>query len=101
MKKDKKIQTIISILCEYYGITDDQFNSKSRKNEIVQVRHLAVYMIRYEMGLTFREISEILKKEVSTVIRNFQNISNIIRHDIILQKEIKEIKENINKNPNV
>lgn len=95
MKKEEKIENVINIICEYYNITRDQFKSKSRKFEIVQVRHLVVYMIRYEMGLTFREIGEILNKEVSTIIRNFQSISDIIRHDVILQKDIKEIKEKI------
>lgn len=97
MKKEERIQNIISTLCEYYDVTSEQFTSKSRKAEIVQVRHLAVYMIRYEMGLTFREISDVLNKEVSTIIRNFQSISDLVRHDVILQRDIKEIKEEINK----
>lgn len=97
MNKEHKIKNIITTICDYYSTDLDQFNSLSRKAEIVQIRHLVLYMLRYELGITFREIGEILKKEVSTVIRNFQNISNVVRHDVILQKEIKEIKEKIRK----
>lgn len=98
MKKEDKIKYIINILCEYYNVSTEEFFSKTRKAEIVHVRHLAIYMIRYELGITFREIGDVLNKEVSTIIRNFQTISDIIRHDVILQKEVKEIKEDIRKN---
>lgn len=52
-------------------------------------------MIRYEMGLTFREIGEVLNKEVSTVTRNFQTIQDSIHHDKSLQLEVKELKSKI------
>ena len=96
MGKEEKIENIVNVICEYYNITKDQFESKSRKFEIVQVRHLAVYMIRYEMGLTFREIAKILNKEMSTIIRNFQTIGDRIHYDPQLKNEIREIKNNIN-----
>ena len=50
-------------------------------------------MLRYELGLTFREIAEILNKELSTIVRNFQSISDLVYQNKILQKEIKEIKD--------
>ncbi len=96
MNKHEKIQNIIIIICKEFNISEDQFKSKSRKSEIVYVRHLVTYMLRYELGITFREIGEILDREVSTVIRNFQTISDIIRHDVIIQKDVKNLKELIN-----
>lgn len=92
MKKEEKIQTIKQVIAEYYNIDEKTIDSKTRKAEVVKVRHLILYMIRYELGLTFREISEILSKEVSTVVRNFQSISSHVNHDKIIQKEIHDIK---------
>lgn len=77
----------------YYDVDEETLNSKTRKAEIVQIRHFIVYMIRYELGLTFREISDILNKENSTIIRNFQTISDRIMRDKMLQLEIQDIKK--------
>lgn len=93
MKKEEKIKIIKQAISEYYNVTDKMIESKSRKSEIVKVRHLILYMIRYELGLSFREISEILNKEVSTIVRNFQTISAHVIHDKVLQKEVGEIKK--------
>lgn len=92
MKKEEKIRTIEQIICEYYEVLEKDMRSKTRKSEVVLVRHMITYMARYELGITFREIGEFLNKEVSTVIRNFQTISNSVHHDKILQKDVQELK---------
>lgn len=71
MDKINKIKEIKNAICSYYNIAECEVDSRSRKAEIVKVRHLILYMTRYEMGITFREIGSILHKEVSTVVRNF------------------------------
>lgn len=97
MKKEEKIKTITKIIADYYSVDEALITTRTRKAEIVKVRHLMLYMIRYELGLTFREISEILNKEVSTIIRNFQTVSSLVNHDKLLQKEITELKNSIRK----
>lgn len=97
MKKRRKILHIVASVMNYYDVDEETLNSKTRKAEIVQIRHVIVYMIRYELGLTFREISDILNKENSTIIRNFQTISDQIMRDKMLQLEIQDIKKEIRK----
>ncbi len=95
MKKEEKIKIIKQIISDYYDVDEQLINSKTRKSEVIKVRHLILYMIRYEMGITFREISDILSKEVSTVVRNFQSISSQVNHDKVIQKEIADLKKSI------
>ena len=98
MSKKSRTQDVINIICDYFGIDIRQFNSKSRKSEIVLARHLAIYFLRYEIGMTFREISEVINKEVSTVVRNFQKICDLMEHDIVIQKDARRLKNKFNKN---
>ena len=92
MKKDEKINVIKNTISEYYGFTINQIENKSRKSELVKVRHIILYMLRYELGLTFREIADILNKEMSTIVRNFQSISDLVYQSKSLQVEIKELQ---------
>ena len=97
MNKEEKINIIKNEILNYYNISLEEFESVSRKAEIVQARHIVLYMIRYELGLTFREIAKILNKETSTIIRNFQSISDRSYTDKLLQRELHELKINIRK----
>lgn len=92
MKRDDKIQTIIETVSDYYGISSNEVFEKTRKQEIVKVRHIILYFLRYELGFTFRSISECLHKEISTVVRNFQTIQDNISYDQILKQEMKDLK---------
>ena len=93
MKKDEKIKLVKNTIADYYELTIEQIEETTRKSEVVKARHIILYMLRYELGLTFREIAEILNKELSTIVRNFQSISDLVYQNKILQKEIKEIKD--------
>ena len=98
MKKDEKIKLVKNTIADYYELTIEQIEETTRKSEVVKARHIILYMLRYELGLTFREIAEILNKELSTIVRNFQSISDFVYQNKILQKEIKELKDIIKEN---
>ena len=96
MTKNEKLNQIVKTLCNQYDITTEQFNSKCRKANIVKVRQLFVYYTRYDMGLTFRELGEFMNRDTSTIIRCFESISNVIHYDVVLKKDLEEVKKLLN-----
>lgn len=92
MNTEEKIKIIKTLVSEYFEISVDKLLSKTRKSEIVKARNYCMLILRYELGLTFNEIGKVLNKECSTLIRNYQTITNEISINKRCQEEIKDLK---------
>lgn len=95
MKKEMKIGKILEIVSNHFNISKDDLLSQNRQANIVIAKQFAAYFLRYELGITFREIGEIMNKQTSTVSRAVQCASDLVRHDVILQREMRELKDEI------
>ncbi len=40
------LEVVDRIVCEHYGLTEDDLRSPSRRRDIVDARHLAIYLVR-------------------------------------------------------
>jgi chromosomal replication initiator protein len=80
-KKDMSIEDIQRVVCEYFQIPDDLLRGKSRKQEIVYARQIAMFlskeMTRYSLksiGLHFGG------RDHTTVIHAVQTIQNLLKN---------------------
>lgn len=93
MNVNDKKQIVINAVSEYLQISEEVIKSKCRDSAAVKARNYVLILLRYMLGMTFKEISSFLNKDYSTLVRNFQKIStNIIRNEE-LNGEIKHLKE--------
>ncbi len=97
-RKDITIEEIQRVVCQYFEIPDDLLRGKSRKQEIVFARQLAMFlskeMTRYSLksiGLHFGG------RDHTTVIHAIRTISEMIRDggDIRVRETVEAIRKKI------
>ncbi|MEX0595277.1 MAG: chromosomal replication initiator protein DnaA [Candidatus Paceibacterota bacterium] len=87
---------ILDIVASYFHIKKEDLLSKSRKKDIASPRHIAMYLIREELKLTFPNIGESLGgKDHSTVIHAWNKIKKDINSNYTLEQDITIIKNRL------
>ena len=66
---------IIDCVAEYYGLSAAQVRGDSRKKEIAQARHMAVYLTREITGLSLPRIGDAFGRDHSTIINSCDKIT--------------------------
>lgn len=91
---NKKVDTaeIISAVCKYFSITNEEILSGRRKQELVLPRQIAIYLIREQTTKSLPEIGKIMGgKDHTTIMHGEKKISDLLKTD----KYIKEAVENL------
>jgi len=95
--KENKVKDIKGIVCEYYGFTENEINSKTRKREIVQARQIAMYFIHRCTKLSLEMIGMMFKSgkhvfDHATVLNAIKIVNDLNDVDKSFQIEFKEIE---------
>lgn len=70
---------IIHMICEHYGLTEEELRSPTRKRETVFPRHLSMYLIHRKTKLSLLKIAHIFgRNDHSTTVNAIQSIQNFI-----------------------
>lgn len=90
--KPVTIESIISKVCDYYGIEADAIQTKSRKHEVVQVRQISMYLAKKYLDLSTSKIGAYIgKRDHATVL----HACTTVRDQIEVDKSFKIDMENI------
>lgn len=93
-KKDLNTKSIKNAVKNYYGLSKGQIESKSRQSNISFARHIAMFLCRRHLDISFKEIGENFGgKDHSTVIKGINKIENSIRNEKDVKLAIKQIEE--------
>lgn len=91
---EMSIDFIQKVVCDYYNMPVNQLFSKSRKRDIVHVRHSSMYFAKKYTELSLSQIgAKCGDKDHATVLHACRAIENLIATD----KKIKEDLNNIDK----
>lgn len=91
-------ETIISVVCDRYGITRDEIKSLSRKERVKTPRQIAMYIMKEKTDIPLRKIAAKFNlKDHSTVISAVKRIENEIRCNSLFEIEINELIKEITK----
>lgn len=92
--KEIKIVFIISEICRRYNVTDFQLVSSSRQRNIVEARHMAMYVLRKKTAMTHLSIGKRFgDKDHTTVIHAVGKVESLSKvypefaeklHDIMM-----------------
>ncbi|MEK9161445.1 MAG: chromosomal replication initiator protein DnaA, partial [Patescibacteria group bacterium] len=97
--KPTKIITIdhlIKVIALYYNIEEKSLSEKTRRQEIVKPRQIAMYLLRNDLNTSYPYIGRRLgQKDHTTAIHAYKKITNEIKINKNLEQEIINIREMI------
>ena len=87
---------IVDIVSNYYNITPADLKSKRRSNEVAVPRHIAMFLCRNLLDMTFPQIgSEFGNRDHSTVMHACSKVSDDISSIPETRKDVDELKKRI------
>lgn len=92
-KKLMSVKDVIQIISDFYNLEDGVIYKKTRKKEVVKPRQVIMYILREDFNISYPSIGEKLGgRDHTTVIHSYEKIKNDIKIDLILNKEINQIR---------
>ncbi|MBR4623705.1 MAG: chromosomal replication initiator protein DnaA [Clostridia bacterium] len=87
---------VISKVCDYYDITEENLKSQTKSRNIAYPRQIAMYLLKSLTGLTNQKIGEYLgRTNHSTVIHGCNKIASDIEKDQDLKNTVNDITQRI------
>lgn len=84
---------IIDSVCSFYKITRDKLLGKSKKKELVQPRQICAYLMCEIMNIPLVSIGEAMGgRDHTTVIHSRDKITNLIKINDRVAKEVEDIR---------
>lgn len=97
--KNITFNDIIKAVAEFYEISPNDITKRSRKQDIIEPRQIAMYLLREMLKMSFPTIGEkIGKRDHTTVLHAYEKISKELTENPSLNHKIILIKEKIYKN---
>ena len=91
--KNLDFKDIINSVSDYYGLTKQQILGKSRTKNISNARHIAMYLARKNLDLSYLKIGEEFGgRDHATVISACEKIEKLIRDNDSYKKAVSEIE---------
>lgn len=93
-KKGKiDVDRIISVVADYYSLTDAQIKSNVRTSQIALARQIAMYLAREILGLTYQVIGRTFSKDHTTVLSNVVKIETNLKTAAGLRKVVDKLTD--------
>ena len=95
-KDNLSVDSIKNNVASYYGLTVKQIDSKNRTRIIVNARHIAMFLVRKHLDISFAKIgSEFGGRDHSTVVSAYDKIQKLVKKNSSYQTAVNEIEKKI------
>jgi chromosomal replication initiator protein len=95
-KTEFLVEHICNVVCKYFNIKQEIFQSKTQKREIVFARQIAFYFARKYTKLSLAKIGEkVGGKDHATVRHGIITVENLMETNKKYFKTVKEIRDKI------
>lgn len=96
-RNEISVNKIKRVVADYYGLTKQQLISNSRTKNIASARHIAMYLCRKFLDLSFIKIGEEFgKRDHSTVINACEKVEIGLKTDLNYKQALLELEKLIN-----
>ncbi len=96
-KREITADLIINTVAEHFNISSQDLRGSKRNSEIVQPRHIAMYLCRNMTNLSLNSIGESLgKRDHSTIMHGIEKVDNDIKQYEDIRRTIDVLKKKIN-----
>ena len=90
------VNDIIYAVADYYGLTKQQLVSKTRTKNIANARHIAMYMSRKYLDVSFDRIGkEFGGRDHTTVLSAYEKIDDLVKENESYKQIISEIRKQL------
>ena len=90
---------IISIVCEYFGISQEEVVGKKKSKEIVEPRMIAIYLINEILDMPLTSIGKLFGgRDHTTIIHSRDKITELLKTNNKTKNIIAEVKTKIKAN---
>jgi chromosomal replication initiator protein len=88
---------VVDLVARKFNLTVEKLLGRDRTKDVAFPRQIAMYLLREETNFSFPQIGEVLGgRDHSTVMYAIEKISDQIKHDDRLQRDIVLLKQQIN-----
>lgn len=96
---DVDIENIQKVVCQYFNVKEEEIKGKSRTQNIVKARQIAMYLCKEYTELSLKAIGyHFGGRDHSTVIHAIQTISDLIEVDSSIRQDVSALMKIIGKN---
>jgi chromosomal replication initiator protein len=96
VKSPLTIETIQRTVCDYFNIPEDLIRAKTRKQEIVGARQIAMYLAKELTNCSLKTIGlHFGGRDHSTVIHAYQSVEDQMRIDQKYQANVQQIRRRL------
>jgi len=90
------VNTIESVVCDFYNIKCELIHTASRKRQIVQARQVTMYLSKNYTEMSLAQIGSLIgKKNHATVLHSINTVKEQMEVDKIFREEIAEIEKKL------
>lgn len=94
--KNITVNEVVKTVSEFYEISQSDLTDRGRKQEVVEPRQVAMYLLREILKLSYPNIGEKMgKRDHTTVIHAYEKIAKEITTNSALNQKILLIKERL------
>lgn len=95
-KRELSIEYISKVVCDYFSMSVDALQAKTRKREIVQARQIAMYFSKSLTKYSLASIgSQIGSKDHATVLHACKTVNNLKETDKNFRQYVEEIEKKL------
>lgn len=88
---NNRINLIVKVVSDFYGIEIRLIFSKSRRQDIVEARHILAYCLREKYRLSFPVLGKILNRDHTSIMHACENSITLITNNKEVNKLVKSI----------
>lgn len=97
-KKPITPDTILTCTCNYFHVKKEDVFTKSRKQNIVQVRQIAMYLTQKHTSLSSSRIGQLIgNRNHATVLHSCRNVEDRLHVDKAFKAKVDEIEASLHK----
>jgi len=97
IKSPITIEEIQRVVCDYFGIPEDLIRAKTRKQEVVNARQVAMYLAKELTNSSLKTIGlHFGGRDHSTVIHAYQSVEDQMHVDSKYQSNVQQIRRKLN-----
>lgn len=94
--KKLRPQQLISLIAKQFDYKNKELVGKSRKAELVRARHITMYLLREEMGLTLQRVAQLMGgRDHTTVMHAVEKMEKEIGLNQDMREQVMRVKQEI------
>ena len=85
---------VLEAVASFYEVPENEMKGQSRKRSVVQARHVAIYLMREDLGLSLAQIGKILGGRDHTTVRYaYRKIKSTAETNLALRRHLSDIRD--------